>query len=290
MVNVAIPAGRRVAFLDEGFSTFGRAKAEVAPMIALRFIGAPTGYTVFVNGENAGVTPLERAWVHAGPLTVRFEKKGEETKVIQTYAEDSKENAISWGEAAEIPIRLARRTIPLAEEGEEGAWEGIEPVLEGNFQHSDPPLSDPEYAISRVYLCRDGKYLYSRVDFARINPFHRPPKDARLSVTLKTSLQFDETRTLDFHLVKRNNESKGAIDGWQEIYDLRSWSGMEGSRLKPLVHLGPSSVVQKISLDKLRKHCKGTVPVTFFLAAAPMGTIWSSGTVATPARYIDFSD
>ncbi len=289
-VKLAVPEGRRVAFLDGGFSSFGRTKSEIEPMIPLRFIGMPKEYTVFVNGENAGVTPLEQAWVHAGPLSVRFEKKGEGTKVIQTFAESGKENVIVWGEAAEIPIRLARRTIPLAEAGEADAWEGIEPLLEGNFQHSYPPLSDPEYAVSRVYLCRDGRYLYSRVDFAKINPFSKPPKDAHLSVTLKTSLRFEPTKSLDFHLIKRNDEKKGDVDGWQELYDIRSWSGMDGSRLKPIVHLGPSSIIQKFPLSNLRKYCKGVVPITFSLASSPTGTRWSSGTVVTPPRYIEFPD
>jgi hypothetical protein len=71
----------------------------------------------------------------------------------------------------DMALIMARRTIKL--DGKTDSWGSIEPlaeIVDASF------MGDPACAIKAVYICRDDRYLYWRVDFNGKNPLLHPPK------------------------------------------------------------------------------------------------------------------
>lgn len=208
-----IAPGRRVAFLESGFSALGRTmgEADAGPKSTLKLKCIPRGYTVYANGQKVGVTPLGQVMVPAGSVTLRFERPGEKPKARTVNAMLHRETTVVWGEGRDFPIKLERRTIPLMDET--GAWEGVDPILEGKFVHGFGPLSDPEYAINRVFMCKDDKYLYWRMDFAGANPFAKTPKGVGREIVTQLTVLFDFNKEFNIGLYK--NTAQGKTDSFQ---------------------------------------------------------------------------
>lgn len=287
-VKVTVPAGRRVVFLDSGFRAFGRAQAEAGssgPMAPLKIKCVPKGYTIFVNGEKVGITPLGQVMVKAGSLKVRFERQGEEPREMLAYAEPDREATVAWGGAYTFPIQLERRTIPLSADTD--GWDGIDPILEGNFRHSYGALAKTDYAITRVYMCRDEKYLYWRLDFAEANPFVKTPKGIGKSMTAQLSMQYEGSKLLNYSLYK--SYERATVESWKDIWNMASRQNTSLGRDAIVYRQGPTSLVQRVLLSGLDDYLKGTVPVFIQLANSTDGNNWGPGTLHTPMRYIDFS-
>lgn len=291
-VELGVPVGRKVAFLEGGFSTFGRARSggSVADMAVVKFKCVPRGYTVYANGEAVGTTPIDQLTVYPGSVVLRFERQGEKPKEMQVRAKTGTVTSVVWGTLPEHPIELERRTIPLTAAGEAAAWEGIEPILEGNFPHAAPPLSNPAYAMTRVFMCRDENHLYSRVDFAERNPLGKPPDDVGSRIGLQFSLVYEPARMLKRSLIVKPDDPSERVDGWKELWDIKTQKGQRGTRFPPAFWFGPTTVVQKMPLSDFDKYRKDPVAVFFTLANSDAKDGWSIGSVNTLPRYIDLSD
>ncbi len=154
------------------------AGSEAAVPIRLKAVRAdldirlvPEGYTVFVNDEERGVTPVGRMEAAAGILTVRFEKEGEKPRIFRVSADPGKTASVSWGKEKETAVILERRTIEM--DGKPDSWGNCEPLYETD---SSVFMGETAYGIKRLYMCRDEKYLYWRVDFQEKNPLKKIPK------------------------------------------------------------------------------------------------------------------
>jgi hypothetical protein len=191
-----------------------RIKPETA---MLRFKRIPPGYEVFVDGERVGETPLGAGGeieVPAGVLKVRFEKPGEPARTVETGVPPGETGSVSWGGAKDSAYPLQRASIKL--DGKADTWYGIEPVYETD--EPKPFMGDASSGIRRVYLCRDEKYLYWRVDFDGNDPLMKRPKGAGKAVNLQFDIwNNDARRNLSFG--SQYDADMGAIRYYCGIWD-----------------------------------------------------------------------
>ena len=83
-------------------------------------------------------------------------------------------------QAADLPVTLVRRTIEL--NGKTDSWAGIASLAD--LPNDSTFMGEKKFAMSRVYMCRDDKNLYWRVDFTETNPIRNPPNRTQGSNTM----------------------------------------------------------------------------------------------------------
>jgi hypothetical protein len=197
----------------------------IKPVMAkLAFKHVPPGYTVFIDGESVGETPIGMGGVMdaiAGVHDVRFEKPGERPRVVSAGMPPGGTATVSWGKTKENAYPLQRATVKL--DGKPDSWAGIEPLYEAD--NVTAFLGDANSGIKRVYMCRDDKYLYWRVDFNGNDPLLKRPK----GVGNGLNLQFDvwnEGARRNVTVCTQYNSETNAIRWYCGIYSdaLKSWN------------------------------------------------------------------
>jgi hypothetical protein len=198
-----------------------RIKPEMAKL-ELRLV--PAGYRVLVSGEDMGETPLGALDVKAGQFRVSFEKQGDATpRILSVGARPGETASVSWGKTKSMPVELPRATIKL--DGLADSWKGVEPLLEPN--PVQPFMGDEKCGIKAVYMCRDDKYLYWRVDFKEVDPLLKRPKGVGRGLNLQVDIWKDDPKEDSVMLTQFNSEMNairyilGGVTGgsWKELTD-----------------------------------------------------------------------
>jgi hypothetical protein len=160
----------------------------------------------------------------------------------------------------EMNLVLPRRTIQL--NGKTDSWAGIEPLSGAPGPHTTF-LGERRYAISEIYMCRDEKYLYWRVDYAGKNPVANPPSRTKNGITCQLTILIDQSRQLQFEdqFWRSNNQTHA----YESLYDQAK---SKYSRLSdtPAVVDSANMLVARVDLAEIKKYCKGPVSFRFDLA------------------------
>jgi hypothetical protein len=278
-------------------STLVKAQAAKATL-AIR--GVPDGYDVFINDEKVGVTPLGQLTVKAGVLNIRFERSGESPRGMMIIARPNGTPTAFWG-GPELPAQLQRRTIALNGNGD--GWGGIVPLVDLSGS-SSTFMGETGISIARVYMCRNDKDLFWRVDFNETNPLLKRPKGTDkgiaclLSFLYKPNEQFqlgevywkpsnslhNWTRLLEVSGLTSNREV-----GNQLNWDRNETAGRYSQLLKNVdIRSYDKTLVGRVSLDEIADYCKGAVGVQVQLQNLNHVEIWAESQ-STDIRYIDFS-
>jgi hypothetical protein len=246
------------------------------------FARVPAGYTVFAGDDKLGVTPFGKLSVPSGAVKLRFERAGEAAisyiKVVlpETTAD------IPWGSRFDLPIRLERRTIDLKKPE---TWSGIPPVLSpaSPMRASAGILTQEGMGITKVYICRDDKYLYWRIDFEKTNPLKKPPKGTKKSILTKLSIETGMRTWLNIGLEYRTAKSEtGTFMG--------IWSGVWKHIADNMItyQRDDAMLVQRISYDKVTSHVLEGIRAVSIDLAHDTGSGWEYGAIVGSAFYIDF--
>ncbi len=153
-------------------------------MARLDLTMVPPGYKVSVHGEELGETPLGIVDIKAGVYDAKFEKKWEQTHTITGGVQPGAMAKISWGRSRDTAFPLQRQEIKL--DGLSDSWDGVYPIYENDDPR--PFLNEGKYGITAIYICRDDKYLYWRVDFKELDPLLKLPKSFGKAVTLQLDI------------------------------------------------------------------------------------------------------
>jgi TolB-like protein len=258
-------------------------KAKLA-MVDLSLRLVPPGYSVFVNGEKVGVTPLGKLRVKAGRNQYRFERAGEKSLEMFRFAAPGREASLAWGTNPLTAISLERRSIDL---DKPDSWDGIEPM----FDVSDLELGsilmrsfmgEKAYGITRAYLCRDDKYLYWRVDFAETNPLLKMPKGVKKAIQLEIEIDVGAKGILDIGMIGRPGAPR--TNSWMSLGRGKKWETLEDGPLQ--FKNAQSMVVARIALSKIEKYFGDGIQ----RARITLRHLSESGTLsslATPSLVVD---
>jgi hypothetical protein len=172
----------------------------------LAFKWVPEGYDVYVEGEYAGTTPLDPLEVDAGGIEVNLSSEDKPPLTKNLFAPPGQTAVLAWGTSRDLAIALPRKTIKL--DGKSDSWEGVEPLWELAEGNASFFMRQEEFGIKRIFICKDEKFLYWRVDFNKTNPLYSLPKGAGNGILLQISPWMEGAgRNFDMN-VNYNNEAK----------------------------------------------------------------------------------
>jgi len=252
----------------------------------LAFKWVPEGYDVFVEGEYAGTTPLGPMEVEAGGIDVLLTGEGMPQIERRLYAPPGQTAILSWGGTRDFAITLPRKTIKL--DGKPDSWEGVEPMWELAEGNASFFLQEEEYGIKRVFICKDDKYLYWRVDFNETNPLYSVPKTSANGVLIQISPWMEGLgRNFDMN-IQYNKEAKKSMNSlgyWNNADQKWHQLGMGEIDTKQTKDM----VTAKLELSWLEKHC--TEPGKLDLNLVSFDKNWQSNpatSVNLKLGYVDF--
>jgi uncharacterized caspase-like protein len=250
--------------------------------LAIRFV--PPGYMVFVNDEKVGVTPLGEISVKAGWLQVRFEKQGEPARSLSVTALPDRKNTVAWGQTELTPIQLERRPIRL--DGKADSWSGIEPLYEWSGSSSSVFMGQPGAGIARVYMCRDEKNLYWRLDFDNSNPLRKVPPGVKKGIVVQFSVKIEARKQLNIGLTF--DPWANQVSSWMGIWDEAKASGTNLGNNVLAFNNANTMLAVSVPLDRFIKYCTGPVRCEVGLANESDGH-WEPGSIRTEGWYVDFT-
>jgi hypothetical protein len=249
---------------------------------SLRFRLVPPGYSVSVNGEPVGVTPLSEIPVQAGLLSVRFEREGAKSVEMPCGLQPGETASIEWGSGPDTAVELARSTIKL--EAKPDSWAEVEPLLEPKRSSF---MGDEAYGIKAFYLCRDDKYLYIRVDFRATNPLDKKPKGMGRGIVLQLR-SWIEAEKKDFSIGIQYNRDMNKIESVLGSYDgqTRKWTKLAENAAS--IRQGKDMLVARIDWSWIEKRCSHVGRLIVLLANIDDSWQWvGRREIETP--FIDFT-
>jgi hypothetical protein len=247
--------------------------------LAVRLV--PDGYDVLINGEKMGVTPLGQLSVKAGVLNIRFERSGETLRIMRLIARPNGNAVATWGASPDLAVQLPRRNISL--DGKTDSWSGVDPLVDTSG-YSPLFMLEKKYGITRVFMCRNEKDLFWRVDFAETNPLLKPPKGVKRSISCQLSIRFDGKQ---LNMGSNYDAKDNRIYIWRGIWTdaTQQWAELPD---KQDTRNSDGMLVGKIGLDKVTKYCNGPYGLVVNLANEGANG-WEPGSLTTELRYVDFS-
>ena len=162
-----------------------------------------------------------------------------------------------------MTMLLPRRTIAL--DGKTDDWAGIEPVLDLSLSQA-LFMGDRRYSVTRLYMCRDDKNLYWRVDFAGANPLQRPPRQIRREIICQLDVHIGSGN--DLNLGESYVSSENRANAWTSIWSNTTRRGTRQSSDEAFRNTDTTTVV-RIPMDRVLKNVK--TPVSFQLDLANFG-------------------
>jgi hypothetical protein len=251
----------------------------------LLFESVPPGYSVFINDEKLGETPLFTTEVQAGSFLLRAEKKGKPSVKQACSVQPGESYTLQWGKRPETALELPRASIAF--EAKSDSWEGIEPIIQ---LKNSSFLGNPGYGVKALYACRDDKYLYWRVDFQEANPFSKAPMGVGKGVVLQLSIFLPSSKTyLDIGL--RQNREKGKLESYvgTNQMPMGKWNTIAENILS--TKQGQDMIVSRLDLSYIRKYGIDPVPgpLTLFLVNLDSSWKWSRKE-EMKGPYVDFAD
>lgn len=248
----------------------------------LNFELVPPGFTVFSGEDKLGVTPIGLLTIPAGTARLRFERTGETPRTYTSVIYPNSVERVPWGSRPELAAILERRTIDIKRPE---SWNGISPILAPTLpmRASAGILNQAGMGITKVYICRDDKYLYWRIDFEKTNPLRKPPKGTKTAILTQLSIEAGMSTQLNLRIL--NKIEKGEMITFMGI-----WSGEWKQMVMDVISYerDDTLLVQRIAYDKVTKYVPEGVRAFNIDLAHETGSGWESGFVSGPAFYIDF--
>jgi len=224
----------------------------------LTFADAPPGSIITIDGkgvdsESALGTGID---VPAGRMEVSIQAPGSQSWVGTVNAEPGRAIRPSIDFMASV---LPRRTITL--DGKPDSWAGIEP-LRGLFKVSTTFMRQTRFAMARVYMARDEKNLYWRVDFGEVNPILKPPKGTAKAIACELSFLLDSGKELN--LGANYSELSSRQGSYAGVYDpsKRQWSPLTFTED---FRNSDTMLVARIGLDRIFSFLKKGIIARFKL-------------------------
>jgi hypothetical protein len=147
----------------------------------------------------------------------------------------------------------------------------MEPIYEGGRAF----LGNSAYTIKRIFMCRDDKYFYWRIDFSDLSPLWKKPKGIqRLEVQVTIPLD-DNKKHLDFGFDGTNK--------WEHIWNDSTSIGDKLSA-STMWDSSKSMIVGRCAISQIEKKAPGIREVIIYLARDN----WAE-TMSFKDNYIDFS-
>lgn len=252
--------------------------------LALRLV--PPGWEVFVNGESAGTTPLDPVEVRAGRLDLRFERPGFPPATMVYFSSPDQTVTASWGGTPDQAVELERRTPKL--DGKPDSWSGLQPIWELAAGNSSSFLRQEEFGVRRIYLCKDDKYLYWRVDFNGANPLSTKPKGAGAGVTLMLN-PWMEGAARDFNMTAIYNFEANKVDTYLGSYDgkAQSWSKIADRAFS--AKQAKTMFAARLELKWVEKYCTEPGRLEFILVNHDESWNWDEASkFSLRLGYVDF--
>jgi hypothetical protein len=121
----------------------------------------------------------------------------------------------------QMGVILAKRTVKL--DGKRDSWGDLEPLIDTPMKGSGVLAG---YNISKIYACRDDKFVYWRFDFDGSSPFSQHPKKIEKAVVLQISIQYESRKQLNAGI--KYNKQSGMNECYFGIYNSESknWTDM----------------------------------------------------------------
>ena len=243
---------------------------------------SPTGSIVQIDGQTVDAEKALAAGIDvpAGFLDVAVTApdSGKWTSTIEVDP-----GKTSWASTHAMTWALPRRTIAL--DGKPDSWEAIEPL---SAMFSDPTafMGDTKVAMTQVYLCRDDKYLYWRVDFARANPMLAPPPGMKQEIDCQLSFHLDKAKELDLGVASLRPGNR--LNAYAVIFDDIKQRVSQRVPLAEDFKTGATMLVGRLRLDEIARYCKTPVEVTFGLGDNPGNGNWDQSQISE-TRLVDLS-
>lgn len=249
----------------------------------VQFLRLPATGRLFIDGTLAGPAASHRQTVPLGMHEFRFERPGA-AAVTWTKLVSGGGATLVWGTTADQAYRPPKKAIAL--DGRVDTWAGIEPVFDlavSTISTRAPTfLGSSDAGFARVYLARDDRYLYWRIDFTGTNPYLTPPPGVKGKLSSLTSVQ-----------VKPGFSRFFMLD-----YDPRTKSGTTESTIKEeaadkftdwvtnsvVYKQSAAMVVERAELSQILKF--GAGPYLFSTTLAEAG--WKN-TISTPELFLDLT-
>jgi len=257
---IAVPAGAEV-------SVPLKPKAGSAKL-AFRLV--PDGYDVYVDGEKAGTTPLLPIDVKAGGFEVRLERGGERPQFKNFFPAPGETAVVVWGATSEQAVELPRRTVKL--DGKPDSWEGLDPLFEALEAAPEEFMGQAAYGIRRVFVCKDDRYLYWRIDFNERNPLADRPKGMGNGIILLFDAWFEGLRRNFSMIVQYNalaSRTETSLGSWDDI--AKKWSDLASGAIA--VKQAKDTLAARLDLAWIEKHC-GDEPAKMDLQLANLDANW----------------
>jgi hypothetical protein len=243
---------------------------------------APRGSIVEIDGksvdsEKALTTGIEvpAGWVD---ITVTAPDSGKWTGTAVVGPGNA-----TWSSTHTLTWRLPRRTISL--DGKPDSWGGIEP-LSDMFSASSVFMGETRFAMAQVFMCRDDKNLYWRVDFAETNPILNRPKGTKRAIACELSVQLEPGKQLN---LGANYWGPGRrMSSYGVLYDDMKHQVSQQLANTEDFRNSDKMLVARIRLDQVTKYCKGPVYVSFRLGDDRGDGNWDDSQISE-TRSIDFS-
>jgi len=175
---------------------------------------------------------------------------------------------------------LVRRTIKL--DGKKDSWEGIEPL---SLSDSGAFLGDPTYGLKALYMCRDGEYLYWRVDFREKNPLVSVPPSAKDAVKSVLIIQLDSGTQVALSL-RWGRDNRAVTAAWDFRDLMRNTGSSIGTASPANFKVSEDMYVARIPLSLLQKYL-GSPRATYAAIADVQGPNWASSATLIPVQ-IDY--
>jgi len=268
--TVTVSPGQRVSF--KRTFPIGRSKLQVAD--------APTASTVFVDGARMDPAVFGKGVdLESGAYSVKvFSPSGQEWyQDCNLYP-----GAVSSIKIADMGVILARRSIKL--DGKVDSWGDLEPY-QAKALVGKGILSG--YDCKNIYVCRDAKFLYWRMDFADSSPFYNHPKKIVKDLIAQMTVHWQPKKY--FNSVVVYARSGNQMDAFRDYYDEGTKMGNRLGENTATYKSTSTMFVMRMSLSGLAKYLYGPQEVSFGYGHRLKDNQWESGGMWTVTRNIDFS-
>jgi hypothetical protein len=270
----------------------------------------PDGAAIVVDGQDRGVAPLVLEVDPGIKHHVELKKQDYETYGVEVNGDAGSKTLLAGSltpvkstpaPAVAPVVVLAPATTPqnalFKIDGSFEGWQNIStwrgiPTLVDLSGASPVFMGDPRLAMAKIYICRDDKYLYWRVDFAGMNPILAFPQGAKRAIDCELTVHFEHTKQMHLGAQMLQHGPKSfqlpqVVDAYVAIHDdaTHSWSTLNSSED---IRNSERAIITRIGIDQILRYCKGPVLVEFMLGDDNGDGTWES-TQVSETRTVDFS-
>jgi hypothetical protein len=276
--SVAVAPGQKALFKKSfvvGRSTFGIADA-------------PKGSGLYIDGIAASQADADAAF--GGGEGLGIDSGVYEIKVVSPSGQGwYQECRLLAGARASYKVSsmialLAKRTVKL--DGKTASWGDLEPIYE---TESSFFMGNKANGIKRVYMCRDDKYLYWRVDFQEASPLWKVPKGTKKGIQSTINESLPKGGALDLSVFFDKTENRGHTWlGISENYNFSPIGSYDSTANDGITFKSSAAMyVARVYFANIKKYLSTPAGLKVTVANTD-GTSWLEQS-GTPNFYVDFT-